>query len=82
MSRRHRVDVLGTSMWVATLEDTILSKLEWSGRSGGLARQREDVAELIRLGVETLDRPYLLRWAYELEVLDAWRQLDREVDPS
>lgn len=69
--RRQRADVLGSPSWVATAEDTILAKLEWSQLSGGSARQRDDVLGVIEAQGEGLDIDYLNHWASALGVKDA-----------
>lgn len=72
--RRQQADVFGTSSWVATAEDTILAKLEWSQLAGGSERQREDVLGILEAQWEQLDRVYLEHWASELGIRSA---LDR-----
>jgi len=62
---------------LATAEDTILSKLEWSKLGGGSERQLADVGGMIELKGADLDREYIERWARVLGVLDLWRQADR-----
>lgn len=75
--RRERLEVLGVAAWVASAEDTILSKLEWSKQSADVTRrtqQRRDVAGVIAARGSDLDRAYVERWAGELDVADEWRQ--------
>jgi hypothetical protein len=69
--RRQRADVLGSPSWVATAEDTILAKLEWSQLAGGSARQRDDVLGMIEAQGKALDIDYLNHWASALGVKDA-----------
>jgi hypothetical protein len=69
--RRQRADVLGSPSWVATAEDTILAKLEWSRLAGGSARQRDDVLGMIEAQGKALDIDYLNHWASVLGVKDA-----------
>lgn len=69
--RRQRADVLGSPSWVATPEDTILSKLEWSQLGGGSARQRDDVLGVVEAQGKRLDVDYLYQWASALGVKDA-----------
>lgn len=69
--RRQRADVLGSPSWVATAEDTILAKLEWSQLAGGSARQRDDVLGMIEAQGKALDIDYLNHWASVLGVKDA-----------
>ena len=66
-SRRQRAELFGTSAWVVSAEDSILSKLEWS-RAGGSARQMEDAAAVVRGQTVRLDVEYLHRWAAVLGV--------------
>jgi hypothetical protein len=71
-ARRTRLEVLGVPMFVASLEDVIVSKLEWAKAGGGSRRQLEDVRELVRLGGEQLDSAYVARWVRELELEAMW----------
>lgn len=64
-ARRERVVLLGVSAWVASAEDTILAKLEWSARSGS-DRQVEDARGVAQVQGETLDVVYLEEWAEAL----------------
>lgn len=65
-ARRRLASVLDTPIWVQTIEDLILSKLEWGNRSGS-ARQLEDVRSLLRAGLP-LEENYLLEWANKIGV--------------
>lgn len=56
----------------AALEDTILSKLEWSKASGS-ERQVRDVVAILQVQRSTLDFPYLEPWASELGIADHLR---------
>lgn len=70
--RRREAAYEGCPLWVTTVEDLIVAKLEWA-KLGASARQLEDVAELLRLHDESLDRAYLQRWIGELGVSPQWR---------
>jgi hypothetical protein len=74
-ARRRPVSLLGVDVFMASPEDTILSKLEWSRISGGSERQRRDVAGIVAALGEELDRPYLELWASVLGVEDEWKLL-------
>lgn len=65
--RRTLVELDGLRLFVATVEDTILAKLEWAAL-GGSARQLDDVGRLVAVRRADLDRAYLRRWAVELGV--------------
>ncbi|MSR19471.1 MAG: hypothetical protein EXR91_00620 [Gemmatimonadetes bacterium] len=72
-SRRHRGAILGVDMWLATLEDIVISKLEWS-RLGESERQRRDVVHLLERGWQDLDREYVERWVAELGLEAEWKR--------
>lgn len=69
-----RLDVLGTRLYVATVEDTIVAKLEWAEAGGGSERQLEDVRALVELAGDSLDRAYVESWIARLGLEAAWRQ--------
>lgn len=68
MERRQRLDhpMLGT-IWVITVEDLVLAKLEWSEGTSEL--QLRDVRSIIRI-TDDLDWPYLERYAASLGIRD------------
>lgn len=67
--RRHPVVIAGVQTAVATVEDTILAKLEWA-RAGGSERQRRDVVAMLAVQGDRIDAGYLHRWAEALGVTD------------
>ena len=70
-ARRHRVILHGISIFVASVEDIIVAKLEWS-KLAQSQRQIEDVAAILRVRVGGLDRPYLEKWIHELDLTKQW----------
>ncbi len=67
MERRRRWDhSLYGPLWVASLEDLLLAKLEWSGGTSEL--QLRDCRNLIAVNREGIDWPYVERWAAALGV--------------
>jgi len=72
--RRAPARMLGVDVFIATPEDTILSKLEWAAESGS-ERQLRDVAGVVSVRRGELDDAYIERWASELGVLAAWQRL-------
>jgi hypothetical protein len=70
-ARRQPVQMHGVKTWIVSREDLILSKLVWAKDSGSELQLR-DVKALID---ETMDRPYLDRWAVRLGVADALKGL-------
>jgi hypothetical protein len=71
--RRQAAEILGTRAFVATAEDTVLAKLEWS-RLGESERQLRDVIGILEMAGDRLDHAYLERWAAELGVADLLRR--------
>lgn len=72
--RRVRAEVFGVGTWIASPEDTVLSKLEWSKRGGGSERQLRDVVGIVELRGAELDRAYIKKWAAALRVEDLWER--------
>jgi hypothetical protein len=70
--RRASVLLLGIDVQMASAEDTIIAKLEWSKMSGGSERQRRDVAGIIATVGDMLDRAYLEHWLTALELQPEW----------
>ncbi len=64
--RRRKIEFAGVPLWIVSIEDLILSKLEWM-RESGSEQQRRDVRLLLEA---TLDLGYLTSWAARLR-LDA-----------
>ncbi len=64
---------------IASVEDTVLSKLEWYKAGGEMSeRQWRDVVGVMQVQLGQLDQAYLERWATELAVNDllqrAWTE--------
>jgi len=72
--RRSPARLFDVDIFVASLEDTILTKLEWSAMSGS-ERQLRDVRGMLDVSGSSVDLEYVERWAAELGVLDLWRQV-------
>jgi hypothetical protein len=71
--RRTTASLFGRDTPLATAEDTIIAKLEWA-RAGESERQLRDVAGILDVSGETIDRAYIGRWIEELGLEDAWRR--------
>ena len=75
LKRVQRKKLLGTTdglnVWVASLEDTVLFKLEWYNKGDRISeRQWKDIQELLKTHLSAIDIAYLRHWAAELKVLD------------
>lgn len=73
LARRTEQDLLGVAVPTATAEDTIIAKLEWA-RQGASERQLRDVAGILRVRGESLDRAYLEHWIGALGVTAEWER--------
>lgn len=73
LDRRTPAELFGKRVYLATAEDTILSKLEWAKASSS-ERQLRDVAEILDCQGEELDFEYLERGLEELGLEEAFRQ--------
>lgn len=77
--RRERVSLLGVDVAIASLEDIVISKLEWS-RFGDSALQRHDVVQLLERSWPQLDRSYVEKWVAELGLQSEWAEALERVD--
>lgn len=73
-ARRESVHFLGVWLAIATLEDIVLSKLEWAVL-GASSRQMEDVRALLRINQGAVDLAYIERWVDVLGVRRAWESV-------
>ncbi|MGD2047498.1 MAG: hypothetical protein PVJ80_17075 [Gemmatimonadota bacterium] len=81
-SRRESATILGISASLASIEDVLIAKLEWS-RMGDSELQRRDVVELIERAWGRLDLEYIERWVDELGLEADWQStLARAQKPS
>jgi hypothetical protein len=71
--RRRPATILGVPVFVATAEDTILAKLDWT-RLGEPERQLRDAAGILAMTGDALDRSYIERWAAVLGLDGEWRR--------
>ena len=72
--RRRRVELAGVRLWIVSVEDLILSKLEWS-RESRSEQQRRDVKSLLE---SPLDRAYLDEWAARLDLGGLLKEAENE----
>lgn len=65
--------------FVASPEDVIIGKL-WYYSEGGGDRHLRDIAGILRISGERVDRSEVERWAEELGYLEIWRQITAMAD--
>ena len=70
-SRRRLANVEGFPIYVASIEDVILAKLEWAKLSQS-QRQMQDVVSMLKLKQRELDREYIEKWVAQLTLLPEW----------
>jgi hypothetical protein len=73
-ARRMHVNLFGVGAWITTAEDSILHKLYWNSVTPS-DRQLSDAAGVFEVQRESLDVPYLKRWAAALRVESTWEAL-------
>jgi hypothetical protein len=78
--RRRHIEMFGIDVFVASPEDTILSKLEWSKEGGGSERQLRDVAGVLEARAGELDLGYIEHWIDELGLAPEWVKARTQVD--
>jgi hypothetical protein len=71
--RRRAADLLGMTLYIASAEDVVLSKLEWAKLSES-ERQIADVVGILRTQGNELDHVYIERWATALGVDAQWNR--------
>jgi len=72
--RRQRVTLLDAEVAIVTVEDLILAKLVWASETDS-ERQMRDVAGMVAVAGDALDRAYLASWAGRLGIAESWRRL-------
>jgi len=73
MQRPIEGDLLGARVFVASAEDTVISKLEWAQLGGGSELQLRDAAGILTLqGRAKLDVAYIEHWVRELGLEESW----------
>jgi len=80
-SRRMSVGMLNKTLEMATPEDVILSKLEWS-KLGSSERQLADALQVAKTQGKRLDLAYIDKWSVELGVADLWERIRKAVFPG
>ena len=79
LSRRQAVDLgAGLRAYVASPEDVILGKMEFY-REGGSEKHLRDVAGILKVSGDCLDRGYVSQWAGKLGLSDIWQAVQRRV---
>ena len=83
LQRRRKVELrhgpTAFHVFVAAPEDVIIGKL-WYFSEGGGERHLRDIAGILRVTGDGVDRSEVERWAKELGYLEIWRQIVAKAD--
>jgi len=79
--RRKLVNLQSSPLFVASAEDVVVSKLEWA-KLAQSERHIEDVAGILRMRRDSLDRAYLEKWILELRTEVEWNDARRAAGVS
>jgi hypothetical protein len=80
IARRERKELIeGSAVYVARPEDIILSKLRYY-QQGESEKHLRDIAGILRVSGDEVDRAYIDQWANELEVNEIWQAVQRRVE--
>jgi hypothetical protein len=69
--RRETHDVGEMSLTLATPEDVLIAKLEWS-KMGDSERQLVDAAGILKMQRDALDFAYIEQWVESLDLQEQW----------
>ncbi|MGB9721405.1 MAG: hypothetical protein ACPL28_08020 [bacterium] len=75
--RRVKVEILGTTMYLPTAEDAIISKLEWFKMSD-IDKHYFDALGIYRIQKEKLDMQYIDSWCKQKSTLEMWEKIQKE----
>jgi hypothetical protein len=70
-SRRDLVDIAGVTLYTASPEDILITKLWWA-KLGESDKQLNDAVGIIQVQGERLDREYVTRWVAVLDLAQQW----------
>ena len=77
-ARRYIEHFDGTPLYVSRPEVTVLMKLRWAVMSGGSEKPFGDCQSVYELQENSLDLPYMEKWASLLGLTEIWERLKRE----
>ena len=79
LERRKKVATESSrEIWFVSPEDLILKKMDFY-REGGSDKHLRDIAGMLQVSNDIIDRAYIKTWAEKLDLLEIWNQLDQRV---
>ncbi len=80
LARRKPLTILpGLTASTAAPEDIILGKM-WYYREGEHEKHLRDIASMLRVSSDEIDRDYVSHWAHQLGLTDVWQVVLARVD--
>lgn len=80
MRRRQRVRILPRQEgFAARAEDLILSKMLYY-KEGGSEKHLRDIAGILKISPDEVDRDYVAAWSAQLNVLEIWHAILRRLE--
>lgn len=77
---RQTIEFMGVSLSLTAAEDVVVAKLEWA-KLGDSERQLRDVAEIVAIQGDALDRAQIAEWVGRLGLEEQWTRAQGLVDP-
>jgi hypothetical protein len=62
----------------AAPEDVIIKKMEYY-KEGGSEKHLRDIAGILKISGETVDRGYIVEWAHRLELVEIWEAIQKKL---
>ena len=82
ISRRQRVRILPDQEgYAARAEDVIIAKMR-AYSEGGIEKHLRDIAGIVKVSGEMIDRDYIEKWAARLGLTDVWHAILRRATSS
>lgn len=78
--RRRPTQLFGIQVSLASIEDLIVAKVEWS-QLGDAELQRRDVVQLLEASWNSLDHAYIDHWIEDLGLHASWDRACSEMNP-
>lgn len=75
-ARRMQVEISGVTVYVASPEDVVISKLQWA-KQGASDRQLQDAKGILDVQGDKFDFAYIKRWVRELRLEEQWQVIRR-----
>jgi len=80
ISRRERTQIIpGLEGFCARPEDVILGKMQYS-QEGGSEKHLRDIASMLTVSGDLVDRLYVEKWAERLGLMEVWQVVVRRIE--